>query len=343
MGNQLKHDIREYMRTHPGVKYTEARNIVLAGQKPPSQESSSGVSLLDALGDTSPSSIAAVWKETEFDGSLRIPIGFDVNDQHLIDLDLGEYFAGGHGPHGCVQGTTGTGKTVLAWNTVLALAARNSPTKLNIAIGDGKGDWLTNRVAGLPHVVKRCAHTDSEENLAELVAFVEEEMHRREELLDEHRVPNIQHYTALRARGQGGAPLPRLLVIAEEFSETLGDRSNGLGGALGNITRKGRSLGVHLLLSNLVVEGYQLAQIMPNLSYRLSLKVNSASSSHNLLGTGDAASLPIGKGDALLRTDDGAGTDQITPLRVLQLESNYNAARDDLVARIVATSAKYLT
>lgn len=339
MGNQLKHDIRAYMQSHPGVKYTEARNAVLSSQ--PVVHDSDMVTLLDALGDTSPEAIVARWKDTEFDGHLRIPMGYDTVDGHLIELDLGEYAVGGGGPHGCIQGTAGTGKSVLLWNMMLALAARNSPTKLNIAIGDYSGHFPRSRLKEIPHIVKVGTRTDGEESLTELERFVVDEIRRRESILFQHRAKDILEYTANLAKDQGGEPLPRLLVIVDDFYETL-HHPGGLKSTLHAVSRKGRSLGIHLLLSSQIIDEAQLADVIPMLSYGVSLKVPSAHRSRTVLGTDAAAALPLGKGDALMRHHDDDGNLQVTLMRVLQLENSFDRERAALESRIIAAYESHL-
>lgn len=348
MGNQLKHDIREYMRTHPGTKYTEARNAVLAS---PSTEvhKAEGLTLLDALGDTSPEAIAARWKATEFDGHLRIPVGFDTNDERLIGLDLGEYAVGGDGPHGCVQGSSGTGKTVLLWNMLLALAAQNSPTKLNIVLGQGLGVKLTSHMRGIPHMVD-LERSEPYNNIKELVSFVTDEMRRRQEFLAERDARGYLAYTSHRADNPSDETLPILLVVVDDFIPALIiDPNSALIDMIINVARKGRALGVHLLLCEERMDDAQLSSVrtatgfdvMTFIGYGVSLKVDYASSSRAVLGTNDAVSLPQGTGDSFMSRRGDDGCFHVTSMRTLQLESHHEKERAQLKSRISAAYKSY--
>ena len=344
MGTALKTAIREYMRNHPGTKYTEARRAVLATHYLPDiAQLDPGVTLLDALGDTSPAAIAARWEATEFSDNLRVPIGFDTEDRHLIELDLGEYTAGGDGPHGCIQGITGTGKTVTLWNILLALAANNSPTKLNVALAEFKGNWVSRNVKGLPHLTESFPRLEENaEERARFIAFVNDELHRREDLLRSNGVRDMREYTAHRASDAGVEPLPRLIVVMDSFREHLVSGDIDLYAAIRRIALTGRSLGVHLLLCDQYIEGSMLSSVLPNLSYRLALRIPFKTQSELAIGVPDATTLPIGRGDALLR-HRGEGSDaQVTRMRMLQLEPDRDRERAELIARIATAHEAFL-
>lgn len=343
MGTALKTAIREYMRNHPGIKYTEARRAVLdTHYLPDIAQLDPGVSLLDALGDTSPTAVAARWETTEFSDNLRIPIGFDIEDRSLIELDLGEYTVGGNGPHGYIQGMCGTGKTVLLWNTLLALAANNSPTKLNIALAEFKGNWVSNNIKALPHLTDSSSMMEeSAEERTRFVTFVNDELYRRMDLLQANGMRDIREYTAHRADDGGVEPLPHLIVVVDSFREYTPVESTDIHNVITRVAKIGRSLGVHLLLCDHYMNGSRLAEVLHAISYRVTLRVSSRTQSESAIGVADAADLPIGKGDALLWHLGNGDSPQLTRLRTLQLEPDHYGKRAELVARIVAAQTAY--
>ena len=78
-----------------------------------------GVTIPDSL------NILASWKKHAASLSLAVPIGIDEDGQRCM-LDIHER---GHGPHGLIAGTTGSGKSELMITWILALAAVFSPQR----------------------------------------------------------------------------------------------------------------------------------------------------------------------------------------------------------------------
>lgn len=223
------------------------------------------------------------WKETPKNSWHPVPVGLYAADR-TIEIDLNE---GVHGVHGMIAGATGAGKSELLLSFLMALAIRHSPDRLNFMLIDFKGGATFRDLASLPHTAGFV--TDLSGFLAEraLIAM-NSELDRRKRLLNSKGVPNIRSY---RKAGHDvpGQHLPNLLIAIDEFDEMIRDYPE-FQLELVRVAKQGRSLGVHLLFAtqqpSLIKEG-----LLNNLSYWMSLRVNSKEDSKAMVGLPDAALL----------------------------------------------------
>lgn len=224
-----------------------------------------------------------LWMHPPANSWHPVPIGRRSAEEPL-ELDLNE---GVHGVHGMIAGATGAGKSELLLSFLMALAIRHNPDRLNFLLIDFKGGATFRDLEDLPHTAGMV--TDLSGFLAEraLIAM-NSELDRRKRLLAKKGVPNIRAY---RKAGfeQRGEPLPNLLIAIDEFDEMIRDYPQ-FQDELIRVSKQGRSLGVHLLFAtqqpSLIKEGLQ-----NNLSYWMSLRVNSREDSRAMVGLPDAALL----------------------------------------------------
>lgn len=248
----------------------------------------SSVHLLDlmAIRDVSAHDVAAGWKRRSPERYLRVPIGQRRGDQPLI-LDLDHT---GHGPHGLIAGTTGSGKSELLQTLVVALALTHHPHDVGFVLVDFKGGGAFSGLTQLPHT--QGLVTDLSGKLAQraLVAL-RAEMDRRKRLFNAVDVNDIGLYQQLHWRGQVDEPLPRLIVIIDEFAELVSDYPDFMDGLIA-IARVGRSLGLHLILATQSPTGVVKQQIWANAKFRICLRVESRQESVEMLRRPEAANLP---------------------------------------------------
>lgn len=271
------------------------------------------LTVMNVLGDTS---ILSRWEKNELDNNLFVPLGHVLDEgNRVVGINLAEYSQGGTGPHGVLQGMTGTGKTAFTDNILLALAATNSPSKLNFVYASFYGTHAVNAAKKeFPHTVWADEINDDGEGFAK---FLNEEMTRREEFLHQHASRSIVEYTELRKADRELPDLPRLLVVVEEPLDYLyAHRKGSVHREMKAVAHKGRSLGIHLLLTAQYIDTSLVGEIMSHITYAVSLHVHSQANSRTVLdGNPGAAQLPIGKGDALLRSADRYGETHVEPLR----------------------------
>ena len=191
------------------------------------------------------------------------------------------------GPHALVAGTTGSGKSELLRSLVASLAATYSPDDANIVLIDYKGGSAFDACAGLPHVVGLV--TDLDERLGErALVSLEAELRRRELLLRNAGAPDFVSY-----RGDAtnvGVPLPRLMVVIDEFASMARELPDFLSALIG-IAQRGRSLGVHMLLATQRPAGVLNENIAANTNLRIALRVQDVSDSHDVIGSPLAAAI----------------------------------------------------
>ena len=232
----------------------------------------------------------------------RVPIG--GLGELIVSLDLTK-----DGPHGLIGGTTRSGKTELLKSLFTALAVANHPDDLSIVIVDFKGGLDYRLLNRLPHVIDLSTNHDVH-SFVRTVSLIEAELKRRQKLLDQvgsDGVPNFGAYHVARRSDPGLPPLPRLVVVVDEFSELL---SSDVGkerlAALESVTRVGAGLGVHLLLATQNFENQLPSQIAANAGMRICFRVQEPAHSKAVLGSTEAATIPKEQiGRAFLRSHGG--------------------------------------
>lgn len=230
--------------------------------------------------------VQSKWKHRP-EGLLQIPIG-EQRGGHPLILDLNHT---GHGPHGLVAGTTGSGKSELVQTLVVSLALTHHPYDVGFVLVDFKGGGTFSELARLPHTLGMV--TDLSGNLTEraLIAL-QAEVDRRKQLFNEAGVIDIGPYQELYwGQPQKYTPLPRLIVIIDEFAELVNDHPDFMDGLIA-IARVGRSLGIHLILATQSPAGVVNQQIWANAKFRICLRVEQRQESMEMLHRPEAANLP---------------------------------------------------
>lgn len=217
---------------------------------------------------------------------LRVPIGMRHGERALI-VDLKQ---SGVGPHGLIAGTTGSGKSELLLTMLTGLALNHHPHQVNFMLIDYKGGTAMDVLKDLPHTVGVVTDLDGKQTRRALVALGSE-MERREAILTRYRVADIDKYHQLGL----AEPFPYLFIVIDEFAELRVRFRDDLGEILRefvSVAQKGRALGVHLILAMQKPEGVVNDSIRANMKFRISLRVERAEDSRNVLGRPDAYLLP---------------------------------------------------
>lgn len=283
----------------------------------------SNIRLLDIVGirDIQQYNAENTWKNRDPAHLLKATLGIRQGGQPLI-LDLSHT---GHGPHGLVAGTTGSGKSEMLQTLVISLALRHHPYDLGFILVDFKGGGAFSPLSPLPHVLGLVTNISG--NLAEraLVAL-EAEIKRREHLFNQYNVSDIARYQELywKQQGQGIVPLPRVVIIVDEFAELITDYPEFMDGLV-RIARVGRSLGIHLILATQSPRGKVSQQIWANSRFRICLRVEDAAESHDMLHRPDAAYLPRMPGRGYLQVGDN---EVFELFQVARVAGTYRAAGD---------------
>ncbi|MFE2357173.1 FtsK/SpoIIIE domain-containing protein [Streptomyces parvulus] len=190
------------------------------------------------------------------------------------------------GPHGLIAGTTGSGKSELLQTIVAALAVANTPENMTFVLVDYKGGSAFKDCVKLPHTVGMV--TDLDAHLVErALESLGAELKRREHILAAADAKDIEDYQDLMRRDPSHAPIPRLLIVIDEFASMVRDLPDFVTGLV-NIAQRGRSLGIHLLLATQRPSGVVSPEIRANTNLRIALRVTDAGESTDVIDAPEA-------------------------------------------------------
>jgi DNA segregation ATPase FtsK/SpoIIIE, S-DNA-T family len=254
--------------------------------------------LLDVLGMPDPAAehVLRLWKTTG-GRTTRIPIGVAADGAFAIDLRA-------DGPHGLIAGTTGAGKSELLQTLIAALAVANRPDEMTFVLIDYKGGAAFKDCAALPHTVGMVTDLDGHLTQRALESLAAE-LRRREEILFAAGAKDIEDYNDLRDNGpeaaqrgryarpaavEGPPPMPRLVLVIDEFAALVTELPDFVAGLV-DIGRRGRSLGVHLILATQRPAGVVTADIRANTNLRIALRVTDPDESTDVIDTPAAAQI----------------------------------------------------
>lgn len=211
------------------------------------------------------------------DGSAATALGVGANGER-VEIDLAR-----NGPHALVAGTTGSGKSELLRTLIAGLAARHAPDALSFLLVDYKGGAAFAECASLPHVCGMLTDLDAADT-ARALTSLNAEILRRERLFAEVGAGSLESYRHLAT-----APPPsRLVVVVDEFA-TLAEELPDFVAGLVDVARRGRSLGIHLVLATQRPAGVVSAEIRANTSLRIALRTADDVESIDVIGTPAAA------------------------------------------------------
>ncbi len=232
----------------------------------------------------------ASWHRSTPD-ALVAPIGVDADGVHVVDLVA-------DGPHCLAAGTTGAGKSELLRTMVVGLAAAQGPDVVSFVLIDFKGGGAFDVVADLPHVAAVVTDLDAAEASRALRGL-------RAELLDrERRLRDMECSDIADIDRRHPRAFARLVVMVDEFAALADELPDFLDGLI-DIARRGRSLGVHLVLATQRPSGVVTGEIRANTNLRICLRVQDRSDSLDVVDGPEAAWLPQAPGRAIVRRGGG--------------------------------------
>lgn len=261
------------------AKLDSARSPEAATRKPVTLPK---VVALDTLVHTAANRIQDSWTKRDSGNGPAGPIGVRSSGNVLIDLQR-------DGPHLLVAGTTGSGKSELLRTLILSLCLNHSPLSVNFLLVDFKGGSGLGPLRKLPHSVGLLTDL-SAESIGRAMQSLRAEVRRREALFAEVEAGDLSRYRKL--RGPGMEDVPRLVIVIDEFRMLLEKVPTALDELL-QIASLGRSLGLHLVLATQRPQGAISADIRANITTSISLRVQTAMESQDILDTSAAAAISI--------------------------------------------------
>ncbi|MGO8728229.1 MAG: FtsK/SpoIIIE domain-containing protein, partial [Streptosporangiaceae bacterium] len=236
--------------------------------------------LLDVLGAEPPAAedIAARWRAAG--PSTYAVIGACYDGPFGIDLRR-------DGPHALIAGTTGAGKSELLQTLIASLALVNRPDEMTFVLVDYKGGSAFSGCVHLPHVTGMV--TDLDAHLTQrALASLSAELTRREKILAAAGAKDVEDYTERAGSQPRHPPLPRLVIVIDEFASLARDLPGFVAGLVG-IAQRGRSLGLHLILATQRPSGVVSADIRANTNLRIALRMTDVAESADVIDAPDAA------------------------------------------------------
>ncbi|GGL04085.1 cell division protein FtsK [Sphaerisporangium melleum] len=291
-------DIGEVRADLVDADWCEQVARALAPVRDVSPENHSGlpqqVRLLDLLRLEPPTADALLERWRRRPASTEFLLGTGYEGPLALDLVR-------DGPHGLVAGTTGSGKSELLQSFVASLATVNRPDELTFVLVDYKGGSAFRDCAELPHTLGMVTDLDAH-LVTRALESLSAELRRRERILADVGAKDHPEYRAKRAADPSLPPLPRLLLVIDEFATLVREVPDFVPGLIG-IAQRGRSLGIHLVLATQRPAGAVTGDIRANTNLRIALRVTDATESQDIIDTTEAVHIsPSTPGRALVRT-----------------------------------------
>ncbi|WP_033346806.1 FtsK/SpoIIIE domain-containing protein, partial [Catenuloplanes japonicus] len=116
------------------------------------------------------------------------------------------------------------------------------------------------------------------------------ELRRREHVLAAAGASDIVRYQERRARDATMPPMPRLVLVIDEFASMVRELPDFVTGLV-NIAQRGRSLGIHLVLATQRPSGAVTPDIRANTNLRIALRTTDQGESRDIIDAPDAGEL----------------------------------------------------
>ncbi len=238
------------------------------------------------------------------------------DSRHGIQVPLGRVGASkrqhlhlGHGTaqHVLIAGKTGSGKSTLLHALISNLALIYSPEEVELYLVDFKKgvEFKTYASHELPHARVVAIESEREFGLSVLQRLDAELKHRAERF----RALGSQDLRAYR-QANGDRPVPRILLIVDEFQEFFVEDDKIAQEAallLDRLVRQGRAFGLHVLLGSQTLGGaYTLARsTIDQMAIRIALQCSEADAHLILSEDNSAARLLSRPGEAIYNDANG--------------------------------------
>lgn len=228
--------------------------------------------------------------------SMKIPVGIGDGDS-IVSITIGE----GSSHHGLIAGATGSGKSTLLHTLIMSSMLHYSPDQLHLYLMDFKSgtEFKVYESVKLPHI--QLLALDAMQEFGEsILENLVTEMEDRGRLFKEAGQTSLKGYKAAT-----GKPLPRILVIMDEFQILFNDSSNrkvamNCAELTKRIVTEGRAFGIHLLMatqSTKVISDLTLSHgTIEQMRIRIGLKCSESDARYLFSDQNDAKALSMMKG-----------------------------------------------
>ncbi|MBX3372475.1 MAG: hypothetical protein KF817_01460 [Phycisphaeraceae bacterium] len=256
----------------------------------------------------------AVWSR-RCDTVLRVPLG-RAGASKLQELEIGI----GTSQHALLAGKTGSGKSTLLHVLVTNIALWYPPDEVELYLVDFKKgvEFKTYATHRLPHARAVAVESDREFGVS-VLQRVDAVLRERGDLF---RAAGVQDLPSWR-RLNPGSPMPRVLLVIDEFQEMFveDDRlAQEASLVLDRIVRQGRAFGIHVLLGSQTLGGaYTLARsTIGQIQVRIALQCSEADS-YLILSEDNAAARLLGRPGEAIYNDAGGRIEGNSPFQIVWL------------------------
>ncbi|HUR47861.1 MAG TPA: FtsK/SpoIIIE domain-containing protein, partial [Candidatus Saccharimonadales bacterium] len=267
-----------------------------------------------------------LWSE-ETTNEMRVAIG-RTGATKLQYMEMGK----GTRQHALVAGKTGSGKSTLFHVVVTNLALWCSPEQVEFYLIDFKKgvEFKCYASSRLPHAKVVAIESDREFGLS-VLQKLDDELKRRGDMFRNMGVQDVAGYK----RADGKEPMPRTLLVIDEFQEFFVEDDKIAQTAsllLDRIVRQGRAFGIHVFLGSQTLGGaYTVARTtLGQMVIRIALQCNEADAYLIMDDSNPAPRLLSRPGEGIY--NDTAGTvEGNSPFQVVWLADE---ARDEYLAKV---------
>jgi hypothetical protein len=246
---------------------------------------------------------------------IAVPIG-RLGATRLQLMKLGR----GVAQHALIAGKTGSGKSTLLHVLVTNLALWYAPDQVEFYLVDFKKgvEFKTYATHVLPHARAIAVESDREFGLS-VLQRIDAELARRGELFRKLGVQDLASYRAA-AKGQSLPPMPRTLLMIDEFQEFFSEDDKLAQEAsllLDRLVRQGRAFGIHVLLGSQTIGGSSgLARsTIGQMAVRIALQTSEADS-QLILGDNNSAARLLSRPGEAIYNDAGGLVEANSPFQI---------------------------
>lgn len=240
----------------------------------------------------------AFFSKNSADG-ICVPIAKDMNER-IVEFKIG-FVDSEH--HTLIGGRSGSGKSNFLHALISSLAFHYPPDELELFLLDYKEGVEFNAYTNpiLKHASLVAIHSDVQYGKS-FLEYIIESKNERAELFKKHNVKEFKDYRKI-------GKLARLVIIIDEFQVLLmnGKISMQIISLFVEILRKGRSYGIHLVLSTQSLRGIQadIGSMKGQIGNRIALLMDVQDSMNILSNDNSAAANLSGKPYGILNFNGG--------------------------------------